>query len=48
MFGKIAQLKNYISQAVTSLTSQRPKPPSDPQLDHKLKFILDYILRNPV
>ena len=43
MFGK---LKNFISHAVTSLNSQRPRPPSDPQLESKLKFLLDYILRN--
>lgn len=48
MFGKFAQIKNFISHAVTSLVSQRPKPPNDPMLDKKLKFLLDYILRNPV
>lgn len=48
MFGKLTQFKNFISHAVTSLTSQKPEPPTDPQLDKKLKFLLDYILRNPV
>lgn len=47
MLGRLSQLKNFVSQAVTSLTSQRPTPPSDPQLESKLKFLLDYILRNP-
>lgn len=47
MLGKLAQFKNFISYAVTSLQSQRPSPPSDTLLDKKLKFMLDYILRNP-
>jgi hypothetical protein len=47
MLGKFAQLKNFISHAVTSPISQRPTPPSDPQLERKLRFLLDYILRSP-
>jgi len=46
MLGRLFQFKNFISQTVTSLASQRPTPPSDPQLESKLKFLLDYILRN--
>ena len=48
MLGKLSQIKNFISQAVTSLASQKPIPPSDPQLESKLKFMLDHILKNPI
>ena len=48
MLGKFVQIKNLIASAVTSLNSQKPTPPSDPQLERKLKFLLDYILKNPV
>jgi hypothetical protein len=47
MFGKLTQFKNFIANAVTSLQSQRPTLPNDPDLDSKLKFMLDHILRNP-
>ena len=43
----LGKLKNLISHAVTSLASQRPNPPNDPQLENKLKFLLDYIFRHP-
>lgn len=47
MFAKFSQIKHFISQAITSLESQKPKVPSDPFLDNKLKFMLDYVLKNP-
>ncbi len=47
MLGKLSQIKNFISQAVTSINSQRPTPPNDPQLDSKLKYLLDHIFRHP-
>ncbi len=47
MLGKLSQFKNFIAHAVTSLQSQKPLTPNDPELDSKLRFMLDYILRNP-
>jgi hypothetical protein len=44
MFGKF---KHFITHVVTSVESQRPYPPSDAQLDSKLKFLLDHILSCP-
>lgn len=48
MLGKLSQFKNFISHAVTSLNSQRPSDPNDPELDKKLHFLLDHIMNNPV
>jgi len=48
MLGKLSQIKNFIANAITSLESQKPTTPSDPALDHKLKFMLDYVLKNPL
>ena len=47
MLGKLSQIKNFIAHAVTSLQSQKPTAPNDPELDSKLRFMLDYVLRNP-
>jgi hypothetical protein len=47
MLGKIAQLRHRLASAVTSLESQRPLPPSDPQLPRKLQFLLEHILKQP-
>ena len=48
MLGKLSQIKNFITNAITSVQSQRPVPPNDPALESKLKFLLDFILRSPV
>jgi hypothetical protein len=48
MLGKLSQIKNFIANAITSLESQRPTVPADPNLDRKLKYMLDYVLKNPL
>jgi hypothetical protein len=48
MFGKLAQLRTLIAHAITSLESQRPQLPSDPNLPKKLAFLLDHVLKAPL
>lgn len=42
MFSK---LKQFITSAVTPISSYRPSVPSDPALDSKLKSLLDILLK---
>ncbi len=48
MFSKLAQIRSYITHAITSLESQRPQLPSDPALPRKLSFMLDHVLKAPL
>ena len=48
MLGKLTQFKNFIANAVSSLDSHRPTPPSDPRLEAKLKHLLDHVMRAPL
>lgn len=48
MFGKLAQIRNYIAHAITSLESQRPHVPSDPALPRKLAFLADHVMKQAI
>jgi hypothetical protein len=45
MFSKIAQLRSFITHAITSLESQRPQLPTDDALPGKLAFMTDHIMK---
>lgn len=45
MFSKFAQLKSFITHAITSLESQKPQLPVDEGLPRKLDFMTDHIMK---
>lgn len=45
MFSKIAQFKNFLTHAITSLESQKPQLPVDESLPSKLSFMTDHIMK---
>lgn len=48
MLSKFAQLKNFITHAITTLESQKPVLPIDDGLPGKLTFMTDHIMKAPL
>ena len=48
MFAKLSQFKTFVSHVVTSLQSQKPTGPTDPELDQKLHFLMEHVINEPV
>jgi hypothetical protein len=48
MLSKFAQLKSFITYAITTLDSQKPHLPTDQALPQKLSFMLDHIMKAPL
>lgn len=48
MLDRLFKIKNLITHAITSLQSQQPKPPHDPDLSTKLHFYTNHIMSQEV
>lgn len=48
MLGTFIKFKNLITHAITSLQSQQPKLPHDPELSTKLHFYTNHIMSQQV